>query len=89
MRIWTDNDGGLGALKAGSAKAIDHNRLVHAVWLLAAKHDIGLFIDRVSSHDSVSDFPSRGSYELLAALRAEWREPELPVELRPILKSVG
>ena len=83
MRISTDNDGGLGALKAGSAKASDHNRLVHAVWLLAAKHDIGLFIDRVSSHDNVSDFPSRGSYGLLAALRAERREPRLPVELRP------
>ena len=38
VRVWTDNAGGEGALRTGAAKSCDHNLLVHAVWLLAAKH---------------------------------------------------
>jgi len=38
VRVWTDNAGGEGALRKGATKASDHNLIVHAVWLLAARH---------------------------------------------------
>ena len=58
VRLWTDNDGGLGALVRGSAGAEDHNAIVHAVWLMAAANRIGLFVGRVSSRDNISDYPA-------------------------------
>ena len=81
VRIWTDNEGSHGALKAGSAKVADHNRLVHAMWLLAAENDVGMFVDRVSTNENVSDYPSRGSFTVLKAINASRRKPKLPCEV--------
>ena len=81
IRIWTDNDGGLGALVAGGAKAPDHNKMVHAVWTLAADCDMGIFVSRVSTRDNVSDYPSRDSYSLMHELGAVMRKPEIPCDL--------
>ena len=78
VRIWTDNTGGENALRAAAAKCEDHNLIVHAIWLMAAKAGIGLWIERVGSHDNISDEPSRESYELLEAVGAKWEEPRLP-----------
>eukprot|EP00969_Alexandrium_andersonii_P070768 3123625-Alexandrium_andersonii.AAC.1 len=55
--------------------------LVHAVWLLAARRSIGLWIERVASDDNIADLPSRESYDALEALRAAWVPPRLPREL--------
>ena len=84
MRIWTDNEGSHGALKAVSAKAADHNRLVRAMWLLAAETDVGLFVDRVSTNENVSDYQNRGSFTVLKAINASIRKPKLPGELWPV-----
>ena len=46
-RVWTDNKGGECCLRTGAAKARDHNLLTHAVWLLCAKENIGLWVERV------------------------------------------
>ena len=81
VRLWTDNDGGLGALVRGSAGAEDHNAIVHAVWLMAAVNRIGLFVGRVSSRDNISDYPSRGDYAVLQSVGAIERAPWLPCEL--------
>ena len=55
--------------------------LVHAVWLMAAKHGVGLWVDRVGTHDNISELPSREQYGLLAHLGAQWVQPQLPSEL--------
>ena len=77
VRVWTDNAGGEGALKKGAAKASDHNFLVHATWLLAAKNNVGLWINRVPTDDNIADEPSRCEYRLIEALGAKWHAPVL------------
>ena len=47
VRVWTDNKGGECCLRSGAARAGDHNLLVHALWLLAAKENFGLWVERV------------------------------------------
>ena len=84
VRIWTDSEGSHGALQAGSAKAADHNRLVHAMWLLAAENDVGMFVYCVSTNENVSDYPSRGSFTVLKAINASRRKPKLACELFPV-----
>ena len=80
-RVWTDNAGGEGALRKGAAAAVDHNRIVHAAWLLAAQEGFGLRIERVDTHSNISDLPSREEYQLLSRLGAAWWDPQLPSEL--------
>ena len=75
VRIWTDNIGGEKALGRGSAKADDHNLIVHAIWLLAARMNAGLWIERVGTHDNIADSPSREEYGVLEALGAVKTEP--------------
>jgi len=65
LRVWTDNTGGEGALRRGSSKAVDHNRLVHATWLLATMFHVGLVVHRVPTDDNIADLPSREQYSLL------------------------
>ena len=59
VRLWIDNSVGEFALSKGSAKAADHNKLVHIVWTLAAKFHFGLWVERVPSELNISDEPSR------------------------------
>ena len=53
VRVWTDNKGGECCLRSGAARAGDHNLLVHALWLLAAKEDFGLWVERVQDSPPV------------------------------------
>ena len=59
VRIWTDNVGGECALKKQTAKAQDHNRLVHRIWVLAAQLNCGIWIGRVPSALNIADGPTR------------------------------
>ena len=52
VRVWTDNKGGECALRSGAARAGDHNLLIHAMWLLAAKEGFGLWIERVQAESN-------------------------------------
>jgi hypothetical protein len=47
VRVWCDNKSGECCVRSGSARAGDHNLLVHALWLLSAKENFGLWIERV------------------------------------------
>jgi hypothetical protein len=78
VRVWTDNAGGEGALRKGGSKASDHNLLIHATWLLAARGGFGMYIYRVPTKDNIADSPSREEYTLLEAMGADWRRPWLP-----------
>ena len=64
IRIWTDNARGEGALRKKAAKQSDHNALVHAVWLMAARNNVGLWIERVGTKDNIADDPSREEYNI-------------------------
>ena len=82
VRIWTDNVGSEGALRAGAAKAGEHNLIVHGIWLLALRRKMDLWIERVPTDDNVSDLPSRESYGLMEALSAVWVAPRLDSSFR-------
>ena len=70
--------------RKGSAAALDHNKLIHEIWIHALRHQIKLWIERVPSEDNVSDSPSRFDYELLRDLGATWCQPVLAnVQLGP------
>ena len=70
-----------GAEKAttkGSARAFDHNQLVHEIWYHAYLCKIRLWVERVPSKENISDLPSRFHYVLVRdKLKAEWRKPVL------------
>ena len=57
--VWSDNKGAEGATRKGSAKAWDHCRLVHELWLHALQNRTHVWMERVASHDNISDSPSR------------------------------
>ena len=77
--VWSDNKGAEGASRKGSAKAWDHCRLVHDIWMHALQNGTHLWIERVPSHDNISDSPTRGAYEVMERLRelgnGEWKSP--------------
>ena len=85
VRVWTDNIGGECAFRNQSSKSVDHNALVHLVWLCVAKINAGLWIERVPSALNLADGPTRPTEEIgtsiLKELGARPVEPQLPSEL--------
>ena len=79
--IWEDNQGGECALRAGAARSEDHNLLVHAVWLLAARLRAALWVERVASDDNIADDPSREEYSLLEAVQGTFVAPIVPEQV--------
>ena len=77
VRIWIDNAAGEAVLERGAASSFDHNALVHGMWLLAARHGFGLWIERVASEWNIADEPSREVYDGLESIGAAWVEPIL------------
>ena len=75
--LYSDNTGAELSVVKGSAKAWDHNQMVHSIWTQAFEQKIRLWVERVPSKLSISDGPSRFRYELLSELGAQWREPVL------------
>ena len=69
--------GGPGVLAKGAAKAGDHNRIVHKIWLNAAINNTGIWICRVPSEDNIADEPSRGEFSTLKKLYSVWKNPVL------------
>ena len=91
VRIWTDNVGAECCLRAGGARAVDHNVVVHAVWLAAAEGRFHPWFVRVASDDNIADEPTRfdhGQSPALNALGAQWTPP-LDTEQLPWLHSLA
>ena len=63
------------ATSRGSARAWDHNQIIHEVWSICFEHKIDLWIERVASKYNIADSPSRGEHKIMAELGAEWHEP--------------
>ena len=73
--LYSDNKGAELSTGRGSAKAADHNAIVHSIWTMAFQYGVHLWLERVPSIDNISDSPSRGDHALLAELKAQWRAP--------------
>ena len=77
--VWSDNKGAECASRKGSARAWDHCRLVHDIWLHALQNNTHLWIERVPSHDNIADSPTRGAYQIMEKLRelgqGVWKKP--------------
>ena len=59
----------------GSAKAFDHNKIIHEIWTLCFEKKIDLWIERVASEFNISDSPSRGEHDIMSELEACWKAP--------------
>ena len=77
VHVWSDNCGSERAVKRGSARAWDHNEVVHAIWAKAASMKCHMVIDRVPTEVNIADLPSRSSYDLLGAIQATFVPPVL------------
>ena len=73
--LYSDNKGAEAITSKGSARAFDHNALVHEIWSHAFLNSIHLWIERVPSKFNISDSPSRFRYKILENLRARWCKP--------------
>ena len=79
--LYSDNVGAEKGTARGSARAWDHNRLVHQIWTVAINCRIKLWVERVPSKENLADCPSRGSVALLRDLGATWIEPYMEASL--------
>ena len=59
-----------GALRKGRASALDHNSVIHCIWAAAFRLRLNLFARRAHSALNAADPPSRGRFQLMAALQA-------------------
>ena len=75
--VFSDNTGAEAASKRGSAKCLDHCRLIHEIWSHCWANSIHIWIERVASKDNISDLPSREEYRLLEELGGVWRPPQI------------
>jgi hypothetical protein len=75
--VWSDNVGAEGAVRSGSARAWDHSRIVHCIWLAIARTCTRAWFERVPTDDNVADDPSREQYELLRLIGGQRCEPRL------------
>ena len=77
VHVWSDNAGSEWAVRRGSAKAWDHNEVVHAIWVKAAALRCHMRVDRVPTELNIADLPSRFSYDLLREIHATYVPPVL------------
>jgi hypothetical protein len=75
--LYSDSRGAEHATAKGSAKAFDHNQLVHEIWTQAMRFQIHLWVQRVPSEENIADLPSKCDYRLLKELGATHRKPVL------------
>lgn len=75
--LYSDNVGAEKATAKGSARAFDHNDLVHSIWSFALHHKVRLWVERVPSKYNISDSPSRFQYKIMEDIGAEWRRADL------------
>ena len=75
--LYSDNKGAEATTAKGSARAFDHNALVHEIWSHALRHNFHLWVERVPSKFNIADSPSRFRYKILEDIKAKWRRPVL------------
>ena len=75
LHVFSDNAGSEHSTQRGSAKAWDHNCIVHSIWHKAATHRCHMVVDRVPTKENIADLPSREQYELLHAMGTTFVAP--------------
>ena len=75
---WVDNQGVVGALLKGGARASDVNAVIGQLWLNIAKLGIALQIGRVASKANIADEPTRGCKDWIEKSGATFHEPLIP-----------
>ena len=79
VNVWSDNTGAECCGRKASAKAGDHNAMVHWLWSWAFTEDVELSFARVPTDDNVADGPTRGKFGALIRLGATYVSPVLPM----------
>ena len=79
---FVDNDSATAALIKGYSPKADSAAIVGDYWLLAAKHKILIYVDRVESKSNISDGPSRRDFALMQIMGLEWSLPCLDLFLQ-------
>ena len=77
LHVWSDNCGSENATRRGSAKAWDHNHIVHALWVKAASLRCHMIVDRVPTEVNIADLPSRTEYGLLDHIGSRFVQPHM------------
>ena len=72
---------------AGTAKAFDHGKVVHGIWLRLAELRCGAWIERVPTDDNLSDLPSRRVYSVECMCDAACTRRCAQGELQPVTKK--
>lgn len=86
IKFWSDNQGVVGALKAGRSRSLAQNDILRRLSSFALDHDIWFSVDWVKSADNLSDNVSRGIFpSTLARFRFP---PPLPVYLKQFVGLV-
>ena len=79
--LWTafvDNQGVLHGLLKGSAGADEANAMIGSLWLILARMETALFLQRVESKANIADGPTRHCLDFVSQLDATYRAPQLP-----------
>ncbi|THU89287.1 hypothetical protein K435DRAFT_574702, partial [Dendrothele bispora CBS 962.96] len=62
VKIWSDNQGVVGALKASYSRGQAQNAALRRIVQSMQEHSIWLTVDWIVSADNPADAPSRGSF---------------------------
>ena len=74
---FVDNDSAAAGLVRGFSPKRDSSAIIGDYWILAATHEIDIYIDRVESKSNISDGPSRLDFTLLETLKGHWTPPRI------------
>ena len=72
---FVDNDSAAAGLVRGFSPKRDSCTIIGDYWLLAATHEIDVYIDRVESKSNISDGPSRLEFTMLERLKGRYWKP--------------
>ena len=81
--FWSDNQGVIGAIKAGRSRNDQQNLVLQRISERAAQHDIHLHVEYIATNDNPADAPSRGVYP--TGLHPLKSYPQLDAALVPFL----
>ncbi len=85
IRLRSDNQGVIGALKAGYSRGKQQNAILRRIVSLMQDHDIWLTLEYVNTKENTADAPSRGQFGLKKDLLPY--APRIPNHLKPYVHT--
>ena len=83
--LHSDNEGVVGALRAGRSRGTEQNAILRRIVALFQEHGLWVTTEWVSTRENPADAPSRGVFPKTGSLLGH--PPSLPRHLRPYLHS--